>query len=146
MKRFCSAALLACASLLAADTRFEVSFSRPSHDGPITGRVFVAVAKTETPEPIRQIGSFTGKTPFFGVDVEQLAPGRPAVVDGGVPGYPATHLKDVPAGNYYVQAIVNVYTQFRRSDGHTIWAHMDQWEGQNFNRSPDNLYSDVQRV
>jgi len=42
--------------------------------------------------------------------------------------------------------MVNIYTQFHRSDGHTIWAHMDQWEGQRFDRSPGNLYSGVQKV
>ena len=45
-----------------------------------------------------------------------------------------------------MQALVNVYTQFHRADGHTIWAHMDQWEGQRFNRSPGNLFSAVQKV
>jgi S-formylglutathione hydrolase FrmB len=41
---------------------------------------------------------------------------------------------------------MNVYTEFKRSDGHVIWAHMDQWEGQKFTVSPGNLYSDVQEV
>ena len=45
-----------------------------------------------------------------------------------------------------MQALVNVYTEFHRADGHTIWAHMDQWEGQQFNKSPGNLYSQVQKV
>ena len=39
-----------------------------------------------------------------------------------------------------------MYTEFHRSDGHTIWAHMDQWEGQQFNKSPGNLYSEAQKV
>jgi len=130
----------------AAEPLFEVSFAAPVHDGPLTGRIFVALAKSDSPEPIQQIGSYTGKTPFFGVDVEQLAPGRTAALDSRILGYPAGSLKDVPAGDYYVQALANVYTQFHRADGHTIWAHMDQWEGQHFNRSPGNLYSAVQKV
>ena len=151
MTRYRSAICFACVCvwpglLSAADTRFEVSFPASSHDAPITGRVFVAIARAESPEPIQQIGSWGGKTPFFGVDVEQLAPGRAAAIDGRVPGYPANNLKDVPAGDYYVQGLINIYTQFHRSDGHVIWAHMDQWEGQRFNRSPGNLYSAVQRV
>jgi hypothetical protein len=55
-------------------------------------------------------------------------------------------LREVPAGDYYAQALVNVYTEFHRADGHTIWAHMDQWEGQQFNRSPGNLYSEVRKA
>ena len=70
----------------------------------------------------------------------------PAVIDAGTLGYPLKSLKELPAGEYYVQALVNVYTEFHRADGHTIWAHMDQWEGQQFNKSPGNIYSAVQKV
>jgi hypothetical protein len=38
-----------------------------------------------------------------------------------------------------------VYTRFQRSDGHTVFAHNDQWEGQQLNKSPGNLYSDARR-
>ncbi len=138
--------LAAAAMALAAEPRFEVSFAAPAHDGPITGRIFVAIGKAESPEPIRQVGSWTGKTPFFAADVEALAPGRAAVIDASSLGYPAASLKDVPAGDYYVQALVNVYTRFPRADGHTVWAHMDQWEGQQFTRAPGNLYSEVHKV
>jgi hypothetical protein len=130
----------------AQGTRFEISFPASAHAGPITGRVFVVIAKHETPEPIRDAGNWTGQTPFFGVDVEALAPGQVATIDGRTLGFPADSLRDIPAGDYYVQAIANVYTQFHRADGHTIWAHMDQWEGQQFTRSPGNIYSEARRV
>ena len=55
-------------------------------------------------------------------------------------------MANVPAGDYYVQALLNVYTEFHRADGHVIWAHMDQWEGQSFNRSPGNLKSEIRRI
>jgi hypothetical protein len=45
-----------------------------------------------------------------------------------------------------VQAVLNVYTEFHRADGHVIWAHMDQWEGQQFSRSPGNLVSTPQKL
>ncbi len=134
------------AALAQGESKFEISFPPSAHAGPITGRVFVALAKRETPEPIAQVGSWNGQTPFFAVDVEQLAPGTPVVMGSRAAGFPASSLKDVPAGDYYVQALVNVYTQFHRSDGHTIWAHMDQWEGQHFTRSPGNLTSEVRKV
>jgi hypothetical protein len=60
-------------------------------------------------------------------------------------GYPLKSVRELPAGDYYVQALLNVYTRFQRADGNIIWAHMDQWEGQQFNRSPGNLYSAVRR-
>lgn len=126
--------------------KFEVSFAASIHAEPITGRAFVIVSKTDAREPRLQVGSWGGQTPFFGVDVDQLKPGEDAVVDAGTLGYPATSLMDIPAGDYFVQALLNVYTRFPRSDGHVIWAHMDQWEGQQFNRSPGNLYSEIQKV
>jgi hypothetical protein len=45
-----------------------------------------------------------------------------------------------------VQPFVNVYTKFARADGHTVWLHMDQWEGQNWKRSPGNVYGDPVRI
>ena len=137
---------LLCLAPAAAQPRFEISFAASAHAGPITGRVFVALSKTEAPEPIQQIGSWTGQTPFFGSDIDELKPVVAAVVDGAAPGYPASSLKEIPAGDYYVQAVINVYTQFHRSDGHVVWAHMDEWEGQHFTRSPGNLYSEIRKV
>ena len=129
-----------------SSTKFEISFPASAHAGPITGRVFVVISKRETPEPRLQAGSWGDTSPIFGADVEALTPGRAAVIDGTTLGYPLRSLREIPVGDYYVQALVNIYTEFHRSDGHTIWAHMDQWEGQHFNRSPGNLYSEMKRV
>jgi len=126
--------------------RFEVSFSASVHPQSITGRVFIAISKEENTEPRAQVGWWTNSQPLFGVDVSELKPGEPVIIDGSTPGYPQKSLRDIPAGDYYVQALVNVYTQFRRSDSHTIWAHMDQWEGQQFNHSPGNLYSSAAKT
>lgn len=126
--------------------KFEISFPAAVHAGPMTGRLFVVLAKRDQPEPIRQAGSWTGQAPFFGADIDALTPGQSATIDARALGFPASSLRDVPAGDYFVQAIANVYTQFHRSDGHVIWAHMDQWDGQQFTRSPGNLYSEVKKV
>lgn len=126
--------------------QFEVSFPAEAHAGPITGRVFVFASRDSTPEPRFQAGGYSASVPFFGVDVHGLSAGEAAVIDVGTLGFPLTSLEDLPAGDYWVQALVNVYTRFHRSDGHTIWAHMDQWEGQDFKRSPGNLLSAVERV
>ncbi|MDT9136442.1 hypothetical protein RSW15_25240, partial [Escherichia coli] len=52
----------------------------------------------------------------------------------------------MPAGDYYAQAVLNVYTQYKRSDGHTIWAHQDHWEGQRWAYAPGNLLSTPVKV
>ena len=80
---------------------------------------------------------------MIALDVQNLQPGQAAMLDALTLGYPLKSVRELPAGDYYVQALLNVYTRFHRSDGHTIWAHMDQWEGQQFNKSPGNLFSDV---
>ena len=69
-----------------------------------------------------------------------------ATIDARSSAYPVASLRDLPAGEYWMQPFVNVYTKFARADGKTVWLHMDQWEGQNWSRSPGNLYSDVQRI
>ena len=131
------------AQATAAGTRFEVSISPAAHAGPVTGRLIVAVAKTATPEPRLAI-SPEGPA-LFGVDLQALAPDQPAVVDQSADSYPV-ELNDLPPGDYSVQAVVNVYEQLHRADGHTIWAHMNDGQVEFFNFAAGNLYSDVQQV
>jgi hypothetical protein len=126
--------------------KFEISFPPSVHSGAITGRVYVMISSTDQPEPRGQVGDWGDHPPLFGVDVSNLRPGEEAVIDSSTLGYPTRHLADIPSGDYYAQALINIYTQCHRSDGHTIWVHLDQWEGQQFNRSPGNLYSKVERI
>jgi len=129
-----------------ARLRFEISFPASVHAEPITGRVFVMISDNDSREPRLQAGSWARSVPFFGLDVENLQPGEVAVIDETALGYPPESLRDIPEGDYFVQGLINIYTRFQRSDGHVIWAHMDKWEGQQFNRSPENLHSTVQSV
>ena len=124
--------------------RFEVTVPPTVRGGAVTGRVYVMVARDNDREPRLQIGR-TG-TPFFGRDVEMLPPGRAAVLDVTDLGTPVASLKDLPPGDYWVQGFVNVYSEFTRADGHTVWMHDDQWEGQHWNVSPGNLYSLPRKV
>ncbi len=126
--------------------RFEITVPADVHGQPITGRVYVIISRHNDPDLRDNIGSWEQETPFFGTDVAGLTAGNAAVISSRTLGYPLRSLKEIPAGDYYVQALVNVYTEFHRADGHVIWAHMDQWEGQQFNKSPGNLYSDVKKV
>jgi hypothetical protein len=127
-----------------ATFRFEISVPAAAHPEPITGRVYVMISRDNEREPRLQI-SRTG-VPFFGRDIEQLKPGQAAVIDLTDPGTPVDSLAEIPPGDYYVQAMVNVYTEFHRADGHVLWMHDDQWEGQRWNRSPGNIYSAPQKL
>jgi hypothetical protein len=123
-----------------AGPRFEISFSAAARGEAVTGRVYVAISRTNDRQPIQQADS-TG-SPLFGRNVDALKPGATAVIDADDLGHPVASLRDIPAGDYWVQPFVNVYTRFARADGHIVWLHMDQWEGQNWRRSPGNLYGD----
>ncbi len=134
------------------ESRFEVTFDQSLNAAPITGRVFITINPTDTQEPrlaaYQSARMRTGRVPFFAADVHALEPAAVGVVaaDSNTLGYPLTDMKDLKAGDYYVQAVMNVYTEFKRADGHTIWAHMDQWEGQRWAFSPGNLISDPVKV
>ncbi|MFO7769273.1 MAG: alpha/beta hydrolase-fold protein [bacterium] len=125
---------------------FQVTFDAALRSEPVTGRVYVALSREMPRErtPIEQTGP-TG-VPLFGTSVEGLRPGEVGIIDGDTFGHPLQSLSDLPAGEYWVQAFMNVYTRFDRADGHTVWMHMDQWEGQSWKRSPGNLYSDPVRM
>ena len=129
-----------------AAQRVEIRVSPALRAAPATGRMYVFVSRSDDAEPRLQVRHESDCTPFFGVDVTALPAGTPGVIDGTTLGYPVASLKDIPAGDYYVQGLLNVYSEFHRADGHTLWLHDDQWEGQQFNKSPGNLVSDVRKV
>lgn len=137
-------AALTVSACLAGETRFEIFYPASANTGPITGRVYVMITRNAQREPRLQVGR-TG-VPFFGHDIETLAPGQAAVIDAADLGTPVESLAQIPPGDYYVQAFVNIYSEFRRADGYVVWMHDDQWEGQRWNRSPGNLYSTPKRM
>ena len=119
--------------------QFEISVPESVHSESITGRVYVMISRTNQRPPYLQIGRIG--IPFFGRDIERLTPGASAVIDASDLGSPIASLSDIPPGEYYVQGFVSIYSEFQRADGHVVWMHDDQWEGQLWNRSPGNLYS-----
>ncbi len=133
-----------------ARLRIEVSYAAGVHDGPLTGRLFLGLSPTSEPEP--RIAAYNsarqrdGRVPFFATDVAGVEPGGSMVIDAAADGYPYARLRELPPGDYRVQALLHVYTEYRRRDGHVIWAPQDQWEGQRWAFSPGNLVSAPQRV
>jgi hypothetical protein len=124
--------------------RAEISFAASARQAPVTGMVYLAISRDNQRTPIEE-ASPTG-VPLFSHAVEKLAPGTAVTLTAADRGYPVASLRDIPAGDYWVQPFVNVYTRFPRADGHTVWMHMDQWEGQDWKRSPGNLYGDPVRL
>jgi hypothetical protein len=128
--------LVAIAALLATTApRVEVVVPASIHAEPITGRAFVVFSHDSTPEPRLPAGGMVS-VPFFGQDVDQLAPGTPGVIDERSQGYPLQSMASLRPGDYYAQAIVSVYTRFART--RTIPSSPKQ-------RTPQSRY-DVRRI
>ena len=130
----------------AAAQRVEVTLGTGVTDEPVTGRAFVIFTQDHGREPRLQAGSYNGGPPFFGVDVDAMAGTKPAIVDTTTLGFPVKSLKEIPAGDYDVQALLVVYTKVTPKHGKTIWVPWDQWEGRHWNRTPGNLVSEVQQI
>jgi hypothetical protein len=129
------------ASSVPAGLRVAVSFPRERSAAPLDGRVLLLISSDSAAEPRFQISDGPNTQLVFGIDVDGLAPGREAVFDQGVLGYPLASLRAVPPGRYRVQALLNRYETFRRADGHVVKLPPDRGEGQQWNRKPGNLYS-----
>ncbi len=126
--------------------RFTISFPESSSKEPLDGRVLLLIATDNSREPRFQISEDLNTQQVFGVDVDGLKPGQEATVDAKAFGYPLRSLSQVPAGEYWVQALLHRYETFKRSDGHTVKLPMDRGEGQQWNRAPGNLYSTSQKI
>jgi hypothetical protein len=129
-----------------AGLRFRVSFAREQGATPLDGRVLLMLSTGNAEEPRFQITSDPDTQLIFGIDVEGLKPGDPAVLDRSVLGYPIKSLADVPAGWYWVQALLHKYETFHLKNGHTVKLPMDRGEGQQWNRAPGNLYSQPKKL
>ena len=139
--RFLTTLLLLAGGLSAASKsplRFEISWDRP-----LDGHVVLVVSTNAQGEPRFQVNEGLATQQMFGVDVENA---RTAVIDGATLGYPRESLEGVPAREYTIQAVLNLYETFHRSDGRTVKLPMDQGEGQHWARKPGNLYSEPRKV
>ena len=104
---------------------FEVSTNLP----PASGRLFVIVAKSDRPEPRSTIGE-TGPAapPILARDVKGFGRGLVVAIDRTAATFPIANLDELPAGDYYVQALFD--------------SNLDLGSV----NAPGNRYSDVQRV
>jgi S-formylglutathione hydrolase FrmB len=107
----------------------------------IDGRLLLIFAKNNETEPRFQINGGLNTQVIFGMNVENHVPGKKITFDNKALGFPIEQLSGLQEGDYYVQALLHVYETFQLSTGHTVKLPMDHGEGQQWNRSPGNLYS-----
>jgi hypothetical protein len=143
LKSFAALFLIAGFSSAAFAQRIEVTV--PSAK-PLNGHLILVIAKKDNPEPRFQLAETYSSAQAFGVDAENLAPGSPLIIDAKTFGYPRRSLTDLDAGDYYVQAVFNVYEQFHLASGKTLWLPPDQGEGQHWSGKPGNPHNKPARV
>jgi hypothetical protein len=124
-------------------TTFSVSFPAERSGKPLDGRVILMLSRDFTREPRNHVepNEPLASPYLFGLTVDGMAPGAKVVLDDHAFGWPATHLSAIPAGDYFVQAVLNRYEEFHLADGRTLKLPPDKGEGQQWWHKPGNLYS-----
>jgi hypothetical protein len=125
---------------------FSISFAESASTEPLDGRIVLILGTKKGREPRFEVGYGISSAQLFGIDVNGLEAGQVAHIGDDTYGFPIESLSDVPTGDYYVQAVLNKYDTFNLATGHTVKLHMDQGEGQHWNRSPGNLYSTPKKI
>ena len=129
-------------SAQAEDFTVRVDDALPAHDG----RVIVVLSADPATEPRFQTGRSPDSAQIFGVNVEDLSGGEEVRVGGEVLGFPAVSLSQVPAGDYYVQAMLHVYDTFNLSNGKQVKLPAARGAGQNWRLEPGNIYSVPRKI
>jgi hypothetical protein len=128
---------------------FLIAFPPALNGQRIDGRVLLFISDDGRTEPRFQSDQYRANTtrPIFGVDVDGAIAGQQVVAIGDdatghdVVGWPVRRLSEIPAGDYFVQAMLLRYETFHRGDGYTVKMPMDRGEGQNWSRKPGNWFS-----
>ena len=140
MRVFLFAAAACWTAALSAQT-VTVSFPASRSTKPLDGRVLLLLSNDPSDEPRMQIDDTPKSQMVFGVTVDGWKPDEPLTIGNDAHGYPRASLEDVPPGEYTIQAVLNVYETFHRSDGRTVKLAPDRGEGQHWNLAPGNLLS-----
>ena len=140
------AGLLVAAPPTVAPPQFSITLPAARAAAPLDGRLLLIISADSTGEPRFGVSDAANTAQLFGVDVDAWKPGTPIVIGQGTYGYPLPSMSQIRPGRYRVQALLNRYETFKRSDGHTVKLPPDKGEGQQWARKPGNLYSAPQWV
>lgn len=128
-------------ALIANAQTFRISIAGSLKQPALDGRLLLLLSKNNNAEPRFQVNDGAQTQLVFGVNVDQWAPTGDALIDVHAFGYPIERLKDVPAGDYYVQVLLHKYETFHLQTGQTVKLPIDRGEGQHWNIAPGNIYS-----
>ena len=128
---------------------FEISFSKELSDSPVDGHILLIISKDDKQDPrLSGFGVSEGleSQQAFGLDVDAWQPGTIARVDASTFGYPLESLRDLPPGDYLVEAVLNVYETFHLGNGKVVKLPPDKGEGQHWQTKPGNFLSKPQKL
>ena len=140
-KIICLGLLVSIGSAIASAQTITVTFPAARSAEPLDGRLLLILSNDPSAQPRMQIDDTPRSQMIFGKTVDAWKAGEPLVMGDDAQGYPRASLKDVPAGDYTIQAVLNIYETFHRSDGKTVKLAPDRGEGQHWNLAPGNLLS-----
>jgi hypothetical protein len=129
-----------------AQVPVSVSYEGRLSGRPLDGRILLLFSTNPDSEPRFQVDFDQGSQQVFGKNVDGWKAGEEVSFNGDEFGYPLASLKQLPAGDYYVQAVLHIYETFKRADGLTVKLPMDRGEGQHWNLAPGNLLSKPVKV
>jgi S-formylglutathione hydrolase FrmB len=116
-------------TIAAGTLRFEVSTEKTFADSPVTGRLLVILSQSTNSEPRLAMRAEGTNAPFIiATDVTNLAPGAKAFLDKRCITFPVTNLAELPAADYFAQALLMSNLDIRAPNAY------------------GNLYSDVQKI
>ncbi|AVI51769.1 hypothetical protein C5O00_11565 [Pukyongia salina] len=133
--------LSACTSETSNQIRFTVQLSDSLNVDALDGRLLLMLSTNKEAEPRFQINNGLNTQLIFGKNVEGWQKGESITFTSEELGYPIENLNEIPEGTYQAQALLHVYETFNLSTGHTVKLPMDNGEGQQWNRSPGNIYN-----
>lgn len=147
MRRIILIATIFFFAIAAAEAQLRIEVTVPSK-AQLHGHLVLIMTKPEpgqagrraAEEPRFQLNEDYDSAEGFGVDADGTPAGQPLVIDEKTVGYPLD-LAAIPAGDYLVQAVFNIYEQFHLADGRVLWLPPDKGEGQHWYSKPGNPYN-----
>ena len=126
--------------------RFDVRLLASAQTTPVDGRLIVVVSRNLEGEPRSQVSWGKDTQQVFAVDVEGCGRARPFASTPPRPGIRSPACASFPPERTTSRRFCTSYETFHRADGQVLKLPMDDGEGQEWSRSPGNLFSKPKQI
>lgn len=132
---------LAALGSVSAGVKFDIGLKSGLATNALEGRLLLILSSTNHPEPRLAIDDASGNGPLvFGRDVTNFTSTRTVIMDERATPSLNASLAHVPAGHYFVQALLDVSTDLRSANaGGNFFSEVFEWEHPTRARSPARL-------